>query len=227
MPKPPHRYTPRRRTTVDGGPTSPAQRGRVIQLRVSATREREGEGEGKGENEPAGLVDAPEPYAVHSGKPSMVIDADAPAAPTSLRALRPSERERSAGSAAPGRVRGAQRGAPETPATHAVSSGQSSHSLHSSHSSQSASEVAVQTLITSAVTGWCAVIHERMVYSLHIAPLSAGVFEVEATLALPGQPGVASEDLADRLNLRVSCWLGRGKMVRTEVEPLAPGRSVV
>jgi hypothetical protein len=87
---------------------------------------------------------------------------------------------------------------------------------------QSASQLAIQTLITSAVSGWCAVIHERAAYSLHITPIGGGVYEVEVTLALPGQPGYESEDPRDTLYLQVSAWLGAGKMVRTEVLPLAP-----
>lgn len=86
----------------------------------------------------------------------------------------------------------------------------------------SSSEQGVQLLIMHAVSGWVAVIHERAVYSIQIAPLGRGNFEVETRLMDGERPGEGSDDPADTLYLRVSCGLGRGKLVRTEVEPLGP-----
>lgn len=85
-------------------------------------------------------------------------------------------------------------------------------------------EQAVQLLILHAVSGWVAVVHERAVYSIQIAPLGGGNFEVETVLAGrdPERPGAGSEDPADTLYVRVRCALGKGRLVRTEVEPLGP-----
>lgn len=115
-------------------------------------------------------------------------------------------------------------GATNAPAT--SQRAQEEHSGTENTQRQPASELAVQTLITSAVSGWCAVMYERAVYSLHIAPMGGGAFEVEAIMALPGQPGVESNDPRDHVYLRVNAGLGVGKLVRTEAQPLAPSRGV-
>jgi hypothetical protein len=80
----------------------------------------------------------------------------------------------------------------------------------------------VQTLITNAATGYVAVMYERSLYSLQIAPMGGGVFECEAAMSPAGQPGVEPTDIHDVIYLLVSCWLGANKLVRTEVQPLAP-----
>jgi hypothetical protein len=77
----------------------------------------------------------------------------------------------------------------------------------------------VQLLITHAVSGWIAVVMERSAYAVNITPLGGGNYEIEATL-VDADGALAGAD-ADVVYLRVSCALGAGKMVRTEVEPLA------
>jgi hypothetical protein len=86
----------------------------------------------------------------------------------------------------------------------------------------SLAQTLVQTLITNAVTGYVAMMYERSLYSLQIAPMGGGIYECEAAMSPAGEMGVEPTDIRDVIYLRVSCWLGGGKMVRTEVEPLAP-----
>lgn len=77
----------------------------------------------------------------------------------------------------------------------------------------------VKLLIMHAVSGWVAVVMERAVYSIQIAPVGSGSFQVET--ALLGADGVVARQ-PEVLYLRVSCALGKGRMVRTEVQPLRP-----